>query len=292
MLSRVATWGSLLRQAAEAGLKLLTQQRERRAPAKRTSETTERSARPRHRRAGPAPHRRGPGAQGRLRPRPRRRGRPGRDRLDLGAVRGGRRAGQGPAGARRRARGPRARRADAVEPAERADDRNWVGIGAGRWDGEGRPSTSGWTGSSRSPSTGSGARARCWTRDRFDRVADELRALRLELIRRAARTNARLACTNARLAYETRLASVGAGVHREGVQRGGDGVQLAEQARLPGQQGPHHPEPDRRARSAPGAADGPPCGSRQSAASRWGRSAAAVSSAGSDQSPLFHAVAQ
>jgi hypothetical protein len=49
MLSRVATWGSLLRQAAEAGLRLLTQQtqqRERRAPAKRTSATKERSARP------------------------------------------------------------------------------------------------------------------------------------------------------------------------------------------------------------------------------------------------------
>ena len=44
----------------------------------------------------------------------------------------------------------------------RADDRNWIGIGAGKWDGEGRPSYVGWTGSSRSASTRSGARARSW----------------------------------------------------------------------------------------------------------------------------------
>ena len=106
MLSRVATWGSLLRQAAEAGLRLLTQarQRERRAPA-RADVRDDRALRPAASLGGPGPHRpgAGPGAQDRLRPRPRRRRRPGRDRLGLGAVRGGRRAGQGPAAAGRRA---------------------------------------------------------------------------------------------------------------------------------------------------------------------------------------------
>ena len=153
MLSRVATWGSLLRQAAEAGLKLLTrstQQRERgdrstapsrsRAGTSRTgtsrSEASPRPstggartapARDRARRVAYAPDLDGAADPGEVVwtwvPYEEDDGR-GKDRPVLVVGREGR---------------------DLVglmlsSQADRADDRNWVGVGAGKWDGQGRPS--------------------------------------------------------------------------------------------------------------------------------------------------------
>jgi PemK-like, MazF-like toxin of type II toxin-antitoxin system len=154
MLSRVATWGSLLRQAAEAGLKLLTrstQQRERTAPSRSragtsrsgTSRTgtsrTEASPRPstggartapardRARRVAYAPDLDGAADPGEVVwtwvPYEEDDGR-GKDRPVLVVGREGR---------------------DLVglmlsSQADRADDRNWVGVGAGKWDAQGRPS--------------------------------------------------------------------------------------------------------------------------------------------------------
>jgi hypothetical protein len=151
MLSRVATWGSLLRQAAEAGLRLLTQatqQRERRGSRSRASLTpTSRTgtartdthprpstggsrtapARERARRVAYAPDLDGAADPGEIVwtwvPYEEDDGR-GKDRPVLVVGREGR---------------------DLVglmlsSQAERADDRNWIGVGAGKWDGQGRPS--------------------------------------------------------------------------------------------------------------------------------------------------------
>jgi hypothetical protein len=150
MLSRVATWGSLLRQAAEIGLRALTQatqkqeRRDRSAPSRsRTSQTgTSRigarprpttggsrtaPARDRARRIAYAPDLDGAADPGEIVwtwvPYEEDDGR-GKDRPVLVVGREGR---------------------DLVglmlsSQAERADDRNWIGVGAGRWDGQGRPS--------------------------------------------------------------------------------------------------------------------------------------------------------
>jgi hypothetical protein len=144
MLSRVATWGSLLRQAAEAGLKLLTQtkeptrQRTKRAPARTagTGPTPRRPptggartapARDRARRVAYAPDLDGSADPGEIVwtwvPYEEDDGR-GKDRPVLVVGREGR---------------------ELVglmlsSQSERADDRNWVGIGAGKWDAQGRPS--------------------------------------------------------------------------------------------------------------------------------------------------------
>jgi hypothetical protein len=180
MLSRVATWGSLLRQAAEAGLRLLTQQtqqRERRAPVKRTSETEERSARPRP----PAGRARTAPAQDRARkvayapdldgaadpgeivwtwvPYEEDDGR-GKDRPVLVVGREGR---------------------DLVglmlsSQSERADDRNWVGIGAGKWDGQGRPSYVRLDRVIEVPEHEIRREGAVLDEGRFDRVAGELRS--------------------------------------------------------------------------------------------------------------------
>jgi PemK-like, MazF-like toxin of type II toxin-antitoxin system len=151
----VATWGSLLRQAAEVGLKIVTQaarktaqqERERprqdRAPRPRTpaSGHGERSAHPRPstggartapardraRRVAYAPDLDGAADPGEIVwtwvPFEEDDGR-GKDRPVLVVGREGR---------------------DLVglmlsSQSERADDRNWVGIGSGAWDGQGRPS--------------------------------------------------------------------------------------------------------------------------------------------------------
>ena len=182
MLSRVATWGSLLRQAAEAGLKLLThstQQRER---------TRQRPAP-----GGPA--------------------RPGRRRARAPSTGGARTA---PAGERARRVAYAPDLDGAADPGEivwtwvpyeeddgrgkdrpvlvvgregrdlvglmlssqsgRADDRNWIGIGAGKWDGEGRPS---YVRLDRVIEVGEHEIRRegaVLDEGRFDRVADELRS--------------------------------------------------------------------------------------------------------------------
>jgi hypothetical protein len=177
MLSRVATWGSLLRQAAEAGLRLLTQQRERRAPAKRTSETTERSARPRHsagrartapaqdraRKVAYAPDLDGAADPGEIVwtwvPYEEDDGR-GKDRPVLVVGREGR---------------------DLVglmlsSQSERADDRNWVGIGAGKWDGQGRPSYVRMDRVIEVPEHEIRREGAVLDEGRFDRVAGELRS--------------------------------------------------------------------------------------------------------------------
>jgi PemK-like, MazF-like toxin of type II toxin-antitoxin system len=171
MLSRVATWGSLLRQAAEAGLKLLTrstQQRERSdgraAPSRsRTSRTGEsRSGESRSGESRSDTSRTGT-SRTEARPRPSTGGArtaPARDRarrvayapdLDGAADPGevvwtwvpyeeddGRGKDRPVLVVGREGR-------DLVglmlsSQADRADDRNWVGVGAGKWDGQGRPS--------------------------------------------------------------------------------------------------------------------------------------------------------
>lgn len=145
MLWRVATWAGLLRQAAEAGLRLLTrstQQRERevRRPApSRAGTSRAETSRPssggartapageRARRIAYAPDLDGAADPGEIVwtwvPYEEGDGR-GKDRPVLVVGREGR---------------------DLVglmlsSRSGRADDRNWIGIGAGKWDGEGRPS--------------------------------------------------------------------------------------------------------------------------------------------------------
>jgi ribonuclease Y len=76
----------------------------------------------------------------RVRAGPRRTGRPGRGGLDLGPVRGGHQPGQGPAGPRGRPRRQPAAGPDAQQPGYHHGDQNWLGLGAGAWDGEHRPS--------------------------------------------------------------------------------------------------------------------------------------------------------
>ncbi len=182
MLSRVATWGSLLRQAAEAGLKLLTQstqQRERTAqrPAPSRPGTSRTEARPRPssggartapageraRRVAYAPDLDGAADPGEIVwtwvPYEEDDGR-GKDRPVLVVGREGR---------------------DLVglmlsSQSGRADDRNWIGIGAGTWDGEGRPS---YVRLDRVIEVGEHEIRRegaVLDEGRFDRVADELRS--------------------------------------------------------------------------------------------------------------------
>ncbi len=181
MLSPVATWGSLLRQAAEAGLKLLTQstqQRERpvqRPVPSRPSTSRAETHRPstggartapageRARRIAYAPALDGGADPGEIVwtwvPYEEDDGR-GKDRPVLVVGREGR---------------------DLVglmlsSQSGRADDRNWIGIGAGTWDGEGRPS---YVRLDRVIEVGEHEIRRegaVLDEDRFDRVADQLRS--------------------------------------------------------------------------------------------------------------------
>jgi PemK-like, MazF-like toxin of type II toxin-antitoxin system len=139
----VATWGSLLRQAAEAGLKLLTQPKDqtRSRPGRGPEHTGPRPTPPRPsggrartapsrdraRRIAYAPDLDGAADPGEIVwtwvPFEEDDGR-GKDRPVLVVGREGR---------------------ELVglmlsSQSERADDRNWVGIGSGAWDGQGRPS--------------------------------------------------------------------------------------------------------------------------------------------------------
>ena len=141
----MATWGNLLRQAAEAGLKLLTQptqeQRGTDRPARRPQATDHQPATPRppagRARTAPAGDRShriayAPDLDGSADPGEivwtwvpfeENDGR-GKDRPVLVVGREGQ---------------------DLVglmlsSQSERADDRNWIGIGSGAWDGQGRPS--------------------------------------------------------------------------------------------------------------------------------------------------------
>jgi hypothetical protein len=156
MLSRVATWGDLLRQAAEAGLKLLTRSTQQR-------KRSDRSAAPSRSRPSRASTSRTGTSRTEARPRPSTGGArttPARDRarhvayapdLDGAADPGevvwtwvpyeeddGRGKDRPVLVVGREGR-------DLVglmlsSQADRADDRNWVGVGAGKWDGQGRPS--------------------------------------------------------------------------------------------------------------------------------------------------------
>ena len=175
MLSRVATWGSLLRQAAEAGLKLLTRSTQQR-------ERGDRSTAPSRSRAGTS--RSGTSRSGTS---PTGTSRTGTSRTGTSRTEASPRPSTG--GARTAPARDRARRVayapdldGAADPgevvwtwvpyeeddgrgkdrpvlvvgrdgrdlvglmlssqADRADDRNWVGVGVGvgKWDGQGRPS--------------------------------------------------------------------------------------------------------------------------------------------------------
>jgi PemK-like, MazF-like toxin of type II toxin-antitoxin system len=138
----VATWGSLLRQAAEVGLKLLTQPKQKRGGPARSTHARERApahprpstggartapARDRARRIAYAPDLDGAADPGEIVwtwvPFEEDDGR-GKDRPVLVVGREGR---------------------DLVglmlsSQSERADDRNWIAVGSGSWDGQGRPS--------------------------------------------------------------------------------------------------------------------------------------------------------
>ena len=132
----MATWGGLLRQAAEVGLKLLTQPKQERRPVPQDrpvpspppgGRARTAPARDRARRVAYAPDLDGSADPGEIVwtwvPFEEDDGR-GKDRPVLVVGREG---------------------ADLVglmlsSQSERADDRNWVGIGTGAWDGQGRPS--------------------------------------------------------------------------------------------------------------------------------------------------------
>jgi hypothetical protein len=156
MLSSVGTWGNLLRQAAEIGLKALTQATQQRG-------RSDRSAARSRSRASTASSSRAGTSRTETRPRPTSGGSrtaPARERarriayapdLDGAADPGeivwtwvpyeeddGRGKDRPVLVVGREGR-------DLVglmlsSQAERADDRNWIGVGAGRWDGQGRPS--------------------------------------------------------------------------------------------------------------------------------------------------------
>jgi hypothetical protein len=133
----VATWGSLLRQAAEAGLKLLTQPKQApprgdpghagERPRPSTGRARTAPARDRARRIAYAPDLDGAVDPGEIVwawvPFEERDGR-GKDRPVLVVGRDGREL----------------LGLMLSSQADHADDRNWVGIGSGRWDGQGRPS--------------------------------------------------------------------------------------------------------------------------------------------------------
>jgi PemK-like, MazF-like toxin of type II toxin-antitoxin system len=157
MLSAVATWGSLLRQAAEVGIRLLTQPRK---PAARPARTV--PAQDRARRVVYAPDLDGAADPGEIVwawvPFEENDGR-GKDRPVLVVGREGR---------------------DLLglmlsSQADRADDRNWLGIGSGAWDGQRRPS---YVRLDRVIEVGEHEIRRegaVLDEKRFDRVADELR---------------------------------------------------------------------------------------------------------------------
>ena len=171
MLCCVATWGSLLRQAAEVGIRLLTQPKERerrptgehapsRPPASgaRTAPAGDRA-----RRVAYAPDLDGAADPGEIVwtwvPFEEHDGR-GKDRPVLVVGREGR---------------------DLVglmlsSQSERADDRNWLGIGSGAWDMQGRPS---YVRLDRVIEVGEHEIRRegaVLDESRFDRVADQLRS--------------------------------------------------------------------------------------------------------------------
>jgi hypothetical protein len=187
MLSRVGTWGNLLRQAADIGLKALTQ-------ATRQQERSDR----RTTRSGTSQTRRTSSTRAEARPRPSTGGArtaPARERarrlayapdLDGAADPGeivwtwvpyeeddGRGKDRPVLVVGREGR-------DLVglmlsSQAERADDRNWVGIGAGKWDAQERPS---YVRLDRVIEVGEHEIRRegaVLDERRFDRVADELR---------------------------------------------------------------------------------------------------------------------
>jgi hypothetical protein len=136
----VATWGSLLRQAAEAGLKLLNQPKQDRAlrtreqappatprPAPSAGRARTAPARDRARRTAYAPDLDGAADPGEIVwtwvPFEEHDGR-GKDRPVLVVGReGGELVGL-----------------MLSSQAEHADDRNWIGVGSGTWDRQGRPS--------------------------------------------------------------------------------------------------------------------------------------------------------
>lgn len=128
MLFDVATWGSLLKQAAEVGLKLLTRPQERaQDPPRPSAPVRTAPAGDRPRRIAYAPDLDGAADPGEVVwtwvPFEEDDGR-GKDRPVLVVGREGR---------------------ELVglmlsSQSERADDRNWVGIGTGGWDAQGRPS--------------------------------------------------------------------------------------------------------------------------------------------------------
>jgi hypothetical protein len=118
-------------------------------------------------------------ADDQIRPAARRRSRCRRDRVDLGAIRGERRARQGPPRP-----GDRPRRADrvfAVRLTSKAHDgdRDYLSIGTGPWDSQGRPRGS--TSSSCTACTceGCGARPQRWIADGSPPSPRLCRALRL-----------------------------------------------------------------------------------------------------------------
>ena len=129
MLSRVARWEDLLRQAAQAGLRLLTQERRPSSPARPRAEGRARTApaRDRARRIVYAPDLDGAADPGEIvwtwvpyeEADGRGKDRPvlvvGRDRTELLGLM-------------------------LSSQADHADDRDWVGIGSGRWDARGRAS--------------------------------------------------------------------------------------------------------------------------------------------------------
>ena len=100
----------------------------------------------------------------RLRAATRRPGRSGRDRVDVGDLRGGREQGQGPPGARRRSR-----RQDPAGPDALVERPNAPTTATGSASDRGRgtaragPAGSASTGCSTSPRPASAARARCWS---------------------------------------------------------------------------------------------------------------------------------
>ena len=176
----MATWGNLLRQAAEVGIKLLTQSKEQTREPSRAPRTAEKPrpgegprpstggartapARDRARRVAYAPDLDGSADPGEIVwtwvPYEEDDGR-GKDRPVLVVGRENR---------------------DLVglmlsSQSERADDRNWIGIGSGKWDAQGRPS---YVRLDRVIEVGEHEIRRegaVLDKARFDRVADELRS--------------------------------------------------------------------------------------------------------------------
>ena len=119
---------------------------------------------------------RAPGPQAGLCTRSRRPGRSGRNRVDVGDLRGRPDPRQGPPGAGRRPRSRHVARADDVQPGT-ACRRPVLGGHRQRQLGRRRadPAGCGWTACSTSPKRASAAKGRSWSRDTFDVVAARLR---------------------------------------------------------------------------------------------------------------------